>query len=259
MRAYFFFAKKKSLCQNGFWLSLDFTPWNRATISLILLDCLKWKVKSNYALLNAKTFAITFSQKSDVCKLCAKRNIDLYYTGPRTFEDLFSKYKETYKIQYKIYASKIEKSSEITEKALCKRKSDTITLKAPVDRSKRLKFLLDKASELVAGYSCTPKTIDNLIPNNFEIFKIYVTSADVFLRNHLSIDDRAYFQNTDNMPLSPEAVIRENSYLGLTTYYELSVHWGSMEILLTGGFYVAGSSSDIDAAKSFLTPATFYR
>ncbi|GAA5795409.1 hypothetical protein HPULCUR_000766 [Helicostylum pulchrum] len=82
--------------------------------------------------------------------------------------------------------------------------------------------------------------IDSVV--DFEIFKIYVTSADVFLRNHLSIDDRAYFQNTDNMPLSPEAVIRENSYLGLTTYYELSVHWGSMEILLTGGFYVAGSS-----------------
>lgn len=119
-----------------------------------------------------------------VCKLCAKRNIDLYYTGPRTFEDLFSKYKETYKIQYKIYASKIEKSSEITEKALCKRKSDTITLKAPADRSKRLKFLLDKASELVAGYSCTPKTIDNLIPNSI---KNYSNDYAFFFRQYCYI------------------------------------------------------------------------
>lgn len=48
----------------------------------------------------------------------------------------------------------------------------------------------------------------------------------------------------------PTAFVKEHPYLDLTTYYELSIHWSFIELLLTGGFYVADQLLDLILGSS---------
>jgi hypothetical protein len=90
--------------------------------------------------------------------------------------------------------------------------------------------------------------IDSII--DFGNIKIYLTSNDIFLHNHFTIDDCAYGENVIDLHHIPTVVVKEHSYLGSTIYYELSIYWGFIELLLTGGFYVAGHSPELFLGSS---------
>ncbi|KAG1153085.1 hypothetical protein G6F46_007084 [Rhizopus delemar] len=90
--------------------------------------------------------------------------------------------------------------------------------------------------------------IDSII--DFENIKICVTSGDILLHNHFTIDDYAYGENGNDLHRVPTAVVRERSYLSSTTYYELSIYWGFIELLVTDGFYVEDHSPNLFLGSS---------
>lgn len=73
---------------------------------------------------------------------------------------------------------------------------------------------------------------------DFQSVKIYVTNIDIFLHNNLTIDDCAYGITVNDFYDIPTAIIKEKLYLGSKPYYELSIRFGFIEILIVGGFYV---------------------
>lgn len=78
--------------------------------------------------------------------------------------------------------------------------------------------------------------IDSII--KFDNVEIYITSGDIFLHNHFSIDYCAYGLDSHEIYEKPLAKVKALSYMGATTYYELSIFWGFVEFLVTGGFSV---------------------
>ncbi|KAI9342678.1 hypothetical protein BD770DRAFT_414552 [Pilaira anomala] len=78
--------------------------------------------------------------------------------------------------------------------------------------------------------------IDSII--EFNNVEIYITSGDIFLHNHFSIDDCAYGLDSHEIYEKPLAKAKTLSYMGAITYYELSIFWGFVEFLVTGGFSV---------------------
>ncbi|KAG1143853.1 hypothetical protein G6F37_008619 [Rhizopus arrhizus] len=99
------------------------------------------------------------------------------------------------------------------------------------------KALEDRVSELATVF------IESVI--DFGAIKIYMTSADFFLHNHMTIDDCANERTINDMYDLPTATVKENTYMNSATYYELSIHWGFVEILFTDGFYVVNQSPDL--------------
>ncbi|CEG70286.1 hypothetical protein RMATCC62417_06215 [Rhizopus microsporus] len=66
----------------------------------------------------------------------------------------------------------------------------------------------------------------------FNEYWMHITSGDMFVHNHIAIDDCAYGINFSEFHSSPLATIRERTYMGTSSYYELSIHGGSMSSLL---------------------------
>lgn len=91
-----------------------------------------------------------------------------------------------------------------------------------------------------AATSVSVQLLDSVIV--FGNTHFYLTGGDVFIHNHLGIDDCAYGIDPNDLSMKSFAVITKNSYLNSANFYELSVHWGFYEILATGGYYSVGAS-----------------
>ncbi|CEI92809.1 hypothetical protein RMCBS344292_07059 [Rhizopus microsporus] len=66
----------------------------------------------------------------------------------------------------------------------------------------------------------------------FNEYWMHITSGNMFVHNYIAIDDCAYGINFSEFHSSPLATIRERTYMGTSSYYELSIHGGSMSSLL---------------------------
>lgn len=85
--------------------------------------------------------------------------------------------------------------------------------------------------------------VDSII--KFDGVEIHVTSGDIFIHNHFSIDDCAYGLHSSELCSTPKTKVKSMTYLGNTTYYELSVFWVAVEFLVTGGYLLVESQRPI--------------
>ncbi|KAL0582266.1 hypothetical protein ABG067_007880, partial [Albugo candida] len=228
------------------------------------------------------------------CKLLAKKNVDLDYTGPQLidFVGIVEKYNQLYNKKFTEYASRNSALPQIPQK---RKREDTMLVEAPTDPVERLNFFLVEASKLakcditapiasnasssfavssgvkiIMNYKNAPYKllgIDMLILEEFAFMtlkkedleekaktiatffidsvvkfddvEICITSGDIFIHNHLSIDNCAYGLGSIEVYQHPVAKIKSLSYMGSNTYYELSIYCGFVELLAIGGFYIS--------------------
>ncbi|KAI7878510.1 hypothetical protein K492DRAFT_117466, partial [Lichtheimia hyalospora FSU 10163] len=90
-----------------------------------------------------------------------------------------------------------------------------------------------------------PQLIESII--QFDEFFFFVTSLDLFWHNRPDVDDCA---NNESIAFSvtPNAAIKTKTMFK-KTFYELSIFFGHLEFLCTGGFWGEWTSSEL---KPFL-------
>lgn len=76
----------------------------------------------------------------------------------------------------------------------------------------------------------------------FDDFFFYVTSTDVFLHNHITIDDCAYGLDVEEYSIYPTAAVTRKQYI-TRLYYELSIFFGFFEVLITCGYFCKSGAS----------------